>query len=78
MQRVVTKSMSLLPAKPLIAEEGAPSILGLKTLDTSAMQSADLWGATQSGRADKGNASWTNADDLTALCAPVGVAMVAL
>ncbi len=73
----MAQSTSLLPAELLIAEEGAPSI-GLKTLDTSAMQSADLWGATQSGRADKGNASWTNADDLTALCAPVGVAMVAL
>ena len=73
----MAQSTSLLPAELLIAEEGAPSI-GLKTLDTSAMQSADLWGSTQSGRADEGNSSGTNAADLAALCAPVGIAMAAL
>jgi len=58
--------------------EGAPSILGLKTLDTIAMQGAELWGSAQTGRADEGNSSGTNAADLAALCAPVGAAMVAL
>jgi len=47
-------------------------------LYTSAMQGADLWGSTQTGRADKGNSSGTNAADLAALCVPVDIAMVAL
>jgi len=74
----MAQSMSLLPAELLIAAEGTPSVLRLKTPDTSAMQGADLWGSTQTGRAGEGNSSETNAADLAALCTPVGIAMVAL
>jgi len=74
----MAQSISFLPAMLLIAAAGTPSILRWKTLDTSAMQGADLRGSTQIGRADEEGSSETNAADLAALSRPVDIAVEAL